>query len=488
MSDAAAAPSASAVNATAELSAITRPVGGLVRRAPVALPPDASIVQAAQTMRDQQVSSVLLMAHGQLIGLVTDRDLRNRAVAAGLDTGRPVQDIATLAPLTVQHSQPAFEAVVLMARHHIHHLPVLEGERVVGVLTASDLSEHQRSSPVHLVREVHRQTSLPGLADTAAQVKQLQRNLAAGHASAYSTGHCVTAVTDAITVRLLQLAEAELGPAPLPYAWVAAGSQARSEQTAQSDQDNCLVLDPACDMARHGDYFKALAEQVNRGLDACGYVYCPGEMMARTEAWRQPVGRWAEYFNTWTRTPDPTALMLTCVFFDLRLVHGQASLLDGLREQVLQNARHQGVFLAQLTSNALKHRPPLGLFGGITTHRHGALRDVVDLKHQGVVPIVDLARVHALAGGHAAVNTQDRLVAAASGRELSAQNARDLGDALEFLAALRIRHQAAQLAQNQVPDNQLSLSELGHFEREQLKDAFAVVHALQSVLAQRHAG
>src|SRR5690606_5516347 len=138
-----------------------------------------------------------------------------------------------------------------------------------------------------------------GLQALAGKVGMLQGHLAAAEATAYSTGHIITAVTDAITVRLLQLAEARLGPAPVPYAWVAAGSQARNEQTARSDQDNCLVIDDRYDPKAHGEYFRELARFVCDGLDACGYVHCPGGIMAMTDEWRQPRHRWAEYFARW---------------------------------------------------------------------------------------------------------------------------------------------------------------------------------------------
>lgn len=465
---------------------MTTPVRLLVKRAPISLPPSTSIQQTAQLMREQRVSSVLIVDQGQLFGLVTDRDLRNRVVAEGLDIRRPVIDITTLAPLTVQAQQPVFEALLLMARNNIHHVPVRDGDAVVGMLTATDLNEQHSTSPVYLVSQIHKQHTLDGLVTAAARVGPMQRQLAGAQTSAYSTGHIVTAVTDAITTRLLQLAEARLGPPPVPYAWVAAGSQARNEQTAKSDQDNCLVLDNAYQAAQHGAYFEALAQEVNAGLDACGYVFCPGEMMARTDKWRQTQATWAEYFHRWTSVPEPMALMLTCVFFDLRLIHGEASLLDDLRRQVLAKTKANRIFLAHMVGNALKHRPALSLFGGISTIRSGEHRDTVDLKHSGIVPIVDLARIYALAGGHAAVNTSDRLAVAAESQEISTEAARSLRDALEFMASLRIQHQARQMADGQRADNHLAPEDLSHFERSQLKDAFSEVQSLQSVLASRY--
>jgi CBS domain-containing protein len=427
-----------------------------------------------------------LVEQGQLFGLITDRDLRNRVVAQGLDSGQPVADIATLAPLTVSANSPAFDALLLMARHNIHHVPVMDGQRIAGMITATDLTEQHSTSAVYLAGDIYKQTTLEGLSQISTKVKHLQQHLAAADASAYSTGHIVTAITDALTVRLIQLAEAKLGPAPIDYVWVAAGSQARSEQTAKSDQDNCLILDDAYDEVLHGEYFKTFSKFVCDGLAECGYIHCPGEMMAMTDTWRQPRQRWAQYFQKWVNQPEPKALMLTCVFFDLRAIHGQSALLDGLRRDVLQRTKGNSLFLAYMVGNALKHRPPLGMFGTISLIRGGKNPGTIDLKHSAIVPIVDLARVYALADGLAAVNTSDRLEAAAQAGEVSAQSARDLKDALEFLAKLRIAHQARQIQSGQSPDNFLSLDELSNFERSHLKDAFSVVQTLQGVLGQRY--
>lgn len=468
------------------LNLMTTPVRSLIKRTPITLPPQTSIREAAQVMSEKRVSSVLIVEQDLLFGLITDRDLRNRVIAAGLDPARPIADIATLAPMAIDAQSPAFDALLLMARHNIHHVPVLDGQRIAGMITATDLTEQHSTSAVYLAGDIHKQTSLEGLQAAAGKVRKLQQSLAAAEASAHSTGHIITAITDAITSRLLQLGEAKLGPAPVEYAWVAAGSQARSEQTAKSDQDNCLVLDDAYDEAQHGAYFKALSDFVCDGLNACGYVYCPGEMMAMTDQWRQPRRRWMEYFARWTGQPDPKALMLTCVFFDLRGIHGNIAMLDKLRHDVLQRTKGNSIFLAHMVGNALQHQPPLGMFKGISTIRSGEHKGTIDLKHSGIVPIVDLARVYALAGGDSAVNTHDRLLGAAAGGAISEQSARDLRDALEFLAFLRIQHQARQMAAGQNPDNFLNPDDISNFERTQLKDAFAVVAALQGVLAQRY--
>jgi CBS domain-containing protein len=465
---------------------VATPLQALLRRKPVTLAPTASIRDAALLMREQGVSALMLVAQDCLVGIVTDRDLRNRVVAAGLDSARPIGEVATPAPFTVQLRATAFVAMLLMARRNVHHVPVLQGTQVAGMVTASDVAEHQSASAVMLAGEIHAQNDIEGLKRACARIRQMQRDLAAAAASAYATGHIVTAITDALTTRLLQLAEARLGAPPVDYAWVAAGSQARNEQTAKSDQDNCMILADAFDASRHGAYFEALAREVCTGLDACGYVFCPGKIMAMTDTWRQPRQRWRQYFRGWIVEPDPQALLNMCVFFDLRLVNGSAELVDDVVGDALKLARGNGLFLAHMVRNALLHRPPLGLFGQIQTARSGEHRGTLDLKMHGVVPIVDLARVYALGGGHAEVNTHDRLEVAAQSHEISEQSAHDLRDALEYVATMRIAHQARQMDAERPVDNLLSLDELSNFERRQLKQAFLVVQGLQEVLARRY--
>ncbi len=469
-----------------QVNMMTTMVGDMINRKIITVPLSATIRETARVMSENLISSILVCDDDRLAGIVTDRDLRRRVVAKGLDYSLPIVDIMTPDPTTVDAEDYAFEAQMLMARHNIHHLPVMRGEELVGMLTATDLTRHHATSAVYLVDDIYKKTELEELQEISARVPQLLLGLASADASAESAGYVITAVTDAIAARLLQLGEERLGPAPIPYAWLAAGSQARSEQTAKSDQDNCLLLDDSYRPETHGDYFKALAKFVSDGLDACGYVYCPGEMMAMTDKWRQPLQTWKEYFNTWTDEPEPMALMLTSVFFDLRRIYGDVNLFRELRQHVLDKTRGNRIFLAHLVGNALKHQPPLGFFRNFVLIRGGEHDHTFDLKLNGIIPIVDLARIYALAGGDEAVNTQERLSMAAEGGEVTRESARDLSDALEFISSLRVQHQARQIRQHEKPDNFMSPDDLSHFERNHLKDAFTVVRTMQNVLSQRY--
>lgn len=460
-------------------------VGNLMKREPVFVGPQASVREAAQRMTEERVSSLLVLDGEKLIGLVTDRDLRSRCIAAGLDTTQPVSKIMTPNVHTVTAAMPGFEALMQMTRLNVHHLPVLDGQRAVGVLSTTDLIRHESANAVYLSGDVGKAASVEALADISLKLPELQVQLALAGAGARHVGEAVSTVNDAITRRLLELAERQLGSPPVPYAWVTGGSHARREQTSHSDQDNALILSD--EMAPEDDrYFEELARFVNDGLNACGFVYCPGEVMAGNPKWRQPQKKWRSYFDAWISEPEPMALMLSSVFFDLRVIRGDASLFEELQRENLEKSRANGIFIAYMVANALTHRPPLGFFRNIVLIQGGEHGNTFDIKHRGIVPVVDLARVYALAEGRPEVNTVDRLRAVTGTRAVSTQGARDLEDAYELIATLRVQHQAGQLRHGEKADNFIGSGELSGLERSNLKDAFGIIATMQKALEQRH--
>ncbi|OKH88163.1 putative nucleotidyltransferase substrate binding domain-containing protein [Thalassospira sp. TSL5-1] len=468
-----------------QLKLMSLQVKDLIGRDVVSLPQTATLLETGQHMNKERVSCLLLTDEaGKIAGIVTDRDLRNRVVAQGLDYATPVSRVMTPNPISIAPDAYAFDALLTMTRHNIRHLPVVApgADTPVGVITTTNLLMRQSLSAVYMAGQISKMDNPADMAGVIAQIPELLRQLIDAGATSQNAGHIVTTLADTVTSRLLELAEQKFGPPPVPYVWLAGGSQGRQEQTAISDQDNCLMLDDAYDSAQHGDYFRNLAEFVCDGLNTAGYVYCPGEMMAKTEKWRQSVATWQRYFTTWIQSPEPKALMLCSVWFDLRPIYGKTSLYEQLHRQILTMASGNRIFLAFMVGNAQSHQVPLGFFRNFVMIRGGEHDRTLDMKHSGVVPIVDIARIHALGNGIAAVNTTARLQAALHTSSISAQGARDLMDAYEFISITRLKHQVAQIRDGQRPDNFLHPESLSAFERSHLKDAFNVIKTLQSAL------
>jgi CBS domain-containing protein len=210
-------------------------------------------------------------------------------------------------------------------------------------------------------------------------------------------------------------------------------------------------------------------------------------MMATTPRWRVKGSQWRRYFQRWISEPDPMAQMLSSVMFDLRPIWGSVELFSGLQRETLEAARKNSIFRAHMIANSLKHVPPLSLFQSFALIRSGEHRNTLDLKLNGVVPIVDLARVYALNGAIEVVNTRERLFAAREAGVLSESASADLVDCYDLISRIRLEHQARQVRDGKRPDNFLPPSVLSAMERKHLKDAFSVVKATQATLRLRSA-
>ncbi|MEO1281531.1 MAG: DUF294 nucleotidyltransferase-like domain-containing protein [Pseudomonadota bacterium] len=462
---------------------MTMTVRDLMTANPIAVTKNATVLEAARLMRERNISCLPVVNGEDLIGIVTDGDLRDRVLAEDGATDQPIRNIMTPGPTTLPADALAFDALVTMMHRSISHLPIVDNDKLSGIVTHTNLVRAQSRSAVYMIGEIHRLSDPDAMAMIVKQIPQLLVNLVESGVSARKIGHIITFIADAATIRLLRLAEDKLGPPPVPYLWLACGSQGRQEQTGVSDQDNCLFLNNDYDEAQHGEYFAALAKFVCDGLDRCGYVYCPGDMMAMNPKWRQPLHVWREYFEGWIAVPQPMAQMLASVMFDLRPIYGKMSLFENVQAETLNLARKNSIFIAHMVMNSLKHAPPLGLFGQLTTTKTEDGRNAVDMKHSGVVPIVDIARVYALTAGITAVNTHRRLEAGREASVLSEDGARSLAAAFEFIAMTRLRHQAEQIREGRKPDNYLVPVEISPLERTQLKDTFAVVKTIQQSLA-----
>lgn len=460
-----------------------RKVGDLMSKPALVCAPDDKVRQAAELMRDRKVSSLGVVEKGSFVGLITTRDLASRVVAEGLDPAvTPVSAIMTQQPLGLPEDALGSDVLNFMLEHGVGHLPVVDGDRLVGIVTQTDLTRFQATTSALMIGEIAAAEHVDELLQITARIPQLLVQLVGGNHAHQVVTRLITDVADAVTRRLIVLAERELGPPPVPYLWLACGSQGRQEQTGVSDQDNCIFIDDSF-VESQRPWFEELARRVSDGLDACGYIYCPGDMMATNARWCQPVRVWRGYFLGWVEAPEPTAQMLASVMFDLRPIAGTAALFHDLQADVLEKASRNSIFVAHMVSNSLKHAPPLGLLRGFATIRSGEHRNHIDMKHNGVVPVVDLGRVYSLMGRLPPVNTRARLLAAEASGIISNAGARDLIAAYDLIADMRLRNQASQVKTGLKPDNYLAPYDYGDFERAHLRDAFVVVRTMQSALA-----
>jgi CBS domain-containing protein len=448
-------------------------VGDLVTREPVTTAAGATVAEAAAAMSGAGVSSILVVDDTGLCGILTDRDLRNRVLAVGLDPGRPVREVMTTPALTVPADAMAFEALLEMVSRRIHHLPVLgvRGE-LLGMVTTTDLVRLGNADPVVLAGDIGRQRTLGGVVELAGRIPPVLAALVVRGVSAADVGRVATALRDAVRRRVVGLVEEELGPPPTSYSWVVLGSAAREEESLAADQDHALVLAEE----GHDEWFARLAERVTDTLEECGLPRCPGEVMATNPRWRLTVDQWRATFGRWAREPDADGVLGVAIFYDMRHLSGDARLTEEVRRSAATSLSAR--LVGHLTAEALRMRPPLGFFRGFVLEKEGGHQETLDLK-RGIAAVVQLARVHALSAGSPALPTHARLEAAVSAGVLDADSAADLRDAFELMSHWRLQHQVRQVRDGEHPDNRISPDALTDRQRRHLRDAFAVVRAAQ---------
>jgi CBS domain-containing protein len=454
----------------APIGDLTTPAEALITRPPVSLSPTASVAQAAQAMRRERVSSLLV--GGVPAGIVTDRDLRNRVLAEGLGPETPLRQVMSSPLKTLPSDASIYSALLLMLEENIHHLPLTRQGKIIGVITDTDLLRHQAKSPLYLLKQIERITEAKNLANYAVDISGTVESLFMGGLDVAQIGRVIAHLNDALTKRLLRLAEAELGPPPTPYAWIVFGSEGRQEQTLLTDQDNALVYQDQTGETEV--YFKRLAERVVAGLVQAGFPPCPGGYMATK--WQYPLVEWERLFKQWVHTPEPHALLEAAIFFDFRPVYGELNL--NPLEEILLRTGERGLFLAHLARAALEFQPPLGFFRRIREEEGG-----IELKKGGITPIVGLARLYALQAGASSRSTLARLEAALQANTLSQSEVETLAEAFRFILYLRLREQLRAYRASRTPTNRVRLEALSPLERRHLKEAFLAIRESQNLTA-----
>ncbi len=449
---------------------------------------EATIQEAATLMSEHRVGCLLVhdpTDAEKIVGIITDRDLRSKVVAAGLDYRTPVAAIMNSPVLTVLSQSLCFDVLLKMMTTGIHHLAVERAGRIVGVVTSHDIMLLQGHSPYYLFKEIRGQQQISGLYPLAQKIPEVIRGLIGEGAKAGNITQMIAILNDHILGRMLTLLEKEMGAPPLPYCWLLMGSEGRREQTFKTDQDNAIVYaDPENDEQKQAadDYFKKFAAKAIDHLVNCGYPLCPGEIMAINPRWCQPLTEWKKYFGRWVGAPDPQEIRYATIFFDFRAGFGETELAEELRRSLNQQITKSEIFLFHLARQSMETRAPLSFFKNFIVERDGEHKNRLDIKKQGLTPFVNFARVLALKFGIKETNTLARLKALMDGEHIQGELWTAACEAYELQMQQRLVHQLRQIEAGILPDNYIDPADLSDLERRMLKDAFTVIERLYSVL------
>jgi CBS domain-containing protein len=431
-----------------------QPVATLLRAPTIRCEPMTSIREVARQMTQAGANAAIVDLRGGGFGIVTDRDIRTRIVAAGVPLSAPVAGVMTSPAFSVTPGKLGGEVLFELLERGIRHAPVVnERGQLVGVIEDLDLFAVQPRSWFGARRAIARAQSVESLATVAGRLPEIVSELHAANLRALEVARVLSALVDALTVRAIDLASASLQLPDDGLVWVAVGSQARREFTPASRARGAVVSSVSPP--------DGWVEAVSAALASCGLE---GTVVARS-------GR------QWLETDRADELSLT-VLVERRVLWGTPR--DPL--PIAEGVEHDRVVSA-LLRRALDYSPPTGFDADRVLELDGTRSDVLDIRRAAVIPIVELARWAGAAAGVIEGSTPDRLRAAGAASVLDDADAQTLVDAFELALELRIDNHMRQLAKGASPDDRIETAAISPLTRDYLRDVFRAVTAVQRRLS-----
>lgn len=451
---------------------------------------DETIQESSKIMAINKISSLIIVNEGNLpVGIVTDRDLREKVVARGRDVSEPIHNIMTRSLIRVDARDFCYEAVLKMIQNNIHHIVVMKNGMLKGILTNHDFMILQGTSPLSVVRDIESRQSVEGLIPESKNINKLIDLLLKEGAQASNITGIITEINDRLLKKVLEITEKQFGPPPLPYCWIVFGSEGRKEQTYKTDQDNAIIYNDTQTKEQAeaaGNYFSAFSVAVKDALVKCGFPLCHGDYMASNPKWRQPLSIWKEYFSQWIYTPTTEAILASCILFDFRSVYGNFTLSDKLRDHLQEKLKNQDMFLKLMAQLTIKLRPPIGFFKSFIVEKSGEHKNKLNLKFTCLAPLVNIVRLFSLENNIRETSTLDRLSVLRNTHGIVMEYGEDLEHAFEFLTLLRIRRQHAQIDAGTEPDNFIDPGELGNFEKKVFKESCQLIARVQDLINKKY--
>jgi CBS domain-containing protein len=336
-----------------------------------------------------------------------------------------------------------------------------------------------------LIKAIKRAKKTKHLKPIRVQIMQLLQGYIDQNIPIMLTSKIITELNDACIKQVIAIALTKMEtPPPVKFAWLAMGSQGRSEQLLQTDQDNALIYEDVAEEleAETKKYFLELATHVNKGLFDIGYEYCPAEMMASNPKWCLSIGQWKDVIYNWITNTGKNEVLLSFIFFDYSLSFGDSELTNNLSEFIFENVKANPIFYIHLVSGALQSPSPTGFFRQFLLEQDGANKDFFNLKNRALMPLADAARVLILSHSVKSIsNTVERFEKLA---ELELDNS-ELYLACAHAYKVLLKFRTKQGLEHNDSGQYIALESLSKSEKIKLKSTFKTIKELQEIISIR---
>ncbi|MFC0475811.1 DUF294 nucleotidyltransferase-like domain-containing protein [Robertmurraya beringensis] len=320
----------------------------------VGVSPTTKVQEAAILMHKESTSSVLVMENGRLDGIITERDMVERVIAAGRSLDCVAREVMTPDPVTISRFSYYYDALSLILLKGIKHLPVVEGEKLIGVVTLSDLLRKKNLNVMKTIQKIEQCTE-----ETIVSVKKaiydILGTLIKDKIPMLKTLEIVTGLYDRLVKRAVELSVEAMGEeVPCAFAFYQMGSAGRGEQFLLTDQDHFLVYEKE----EYNEYFSRLGREITNMLEKAGYARCLGLMMCSEGKWRGTIEGWQERVRGWILQATNDHLLLAQNFFSYRFLTGSHTLHERFEEGIRELLQRSKIFLFRLSQVEREHVIP----------------------------------------------------------------------------------------------------------------------------------
>jgi signal-transduction protein with cAMP-binding, CBS, and nucleotidyltransferase domain len=468
-----------------------------MRGPPVVLPRDATVAELLGSMAAaKQTSALVTNQAGRLAGIVTEQDVTRR-IALRCDGSEPVGNIMSTPVRTIDADDYLYYAIARMRRFGWHHMPVTDRRgNPLGVINLSDALTVAGEQVLREIELISHQDSLDGLREIKAAQVDLADSLFLDNVPAPEIQAVITHINRDIHRRIIEthlenMAHSGWGDAPVPFALIIMGSGGRGENFLYPDQDNGFILEdyPDSEHGRIDAFFVELAERLTRDLNAVGFPYCGGHVMATNPVWRKSRTQWRNQIRMWGRKRSVVAVQLSDIFFDFRGASGETWMAEELRRHVTKMAGSSPAFLAELHREIAQAGVALGWFGRFRTEKEKpGHKGEINLKHAGTLALVSNVRLLCLREGIEATATLSRIAALHAAGVFDKDEQDYLSGAFHHITRLLLRQQIADFKAGKDVGNHVHPDALSEREKDILVDSLKAIDSLRKRVSHQFTG
>lgn len=450
---------------------------------------NATIKTVANTMTINNVGCILVLKNNLPVGVITDKDLRNKVFTGLVPITGTAKAIMTSPVITYPKELTITQAQMAMMKSNISHLCLTEDGTpdtpAVGILSKHDVMLALGNNPAVLMRAIKRCRSTKRLRSIHYGIIKLLRGYLDQDIPIRLVSKIISELNDAAIKQVIKITidTMEIEP-PVKFAWLTMGSQGRGEQLLYTDQDNAILFGdvPKTKLKETTAYFLKLGNLITKELNTIGYEYCPAEMMASNPLWCHSLSEWKEVTTHWISNPGPDEVLLSSIFFDYNVTYGDKELGNQLSKHIFKSIKKYPLFLTHLASGALQNPSPSSFFRDFLVEQNGAHKDFFDLKLRALMPTIDAARVLILSHAIKSINnTAERYEKLA---ELEPEN-KEFYLSCSYASKALLRFRTIQGLLHNDSGRFIALDKLNKEEKIKLKRTFKTIKGIQELLQVR---